>query len=303
MYDAYVAVSNGTIYCTGSCPNEDNEHEVYCYDTRSNCNQWKQLPRPGHRLGVIHMVDNKLTIFGGRDSTTGEIHNKVTTYDSKTNSWGNCYPDMLNNRHKPGLITSRDHVIVMGGKSSQNTFHDSIEVMNYGVDLPQWKEISIHLPDTMWAIRPTISGDKIAIVGYNGDGGCYTTYCHVSVEEILALDQPLSTGEESVEWSTLSCSPHYDTVTVPHSSPPVIIGGGNIKYTPTSDISLYDKSNDTWKKVDSLTKAKDSVGVAILNNHTIIVIGGASGGVGVEGAKESSLTTVEIGNIVLNSIY
>ena len=49
MYDAYVAVSNGTIYCTGSCPDEENEHNVYCCDTRSN--QWKQLPRPGHRHG------------------------------------------------------------------------------------------------------------------------------------------------------------------------------------------------------------------------------------------------------------
>ena len=300
MYDAYVAVSNGTIYCTGICPDEDNEHEVYCYDTRSN--HWKQLPRPGHRLGVLHMVDDKLTIFGGRDSTTGEIHNKVTTYNSKTNSWYGCYPDMLHNRHKPGVITSQDHVIVMGGKSSQDTFHDSIEVMHYGVDQPQWKEISIRLSDSMWAIRPTISNDKIVIVGYNGDEGCYATHCHISVEKMLsALDQPLSTSEESVEWSKLSCSPYYDTVTVPYSNPSVIIGGGDINYVPTSDIFLYDKYNDTWKKVDSLTSAKDSVGVALLNDCTIIVIGGANGGVGIEGAKESSLSTVEIGNIVLNS--
>ena len=296
MYDAYVAVSNGTIYCTGSCPDEENEHNVYCCNTRSN--QWKQLPRSGHRLGVIHMVEDKLTIFGGKDSTTGEIINKVTTYNSKTNSWGSCYPDMLQSRHKPGVITSHGHVIVMGGKSSQNTFHDSIEIMNYGVDLLQWKEASVHLPDKMWAIRPTISDNKIIIVGYNGDGGCYTTYCHISVEKILALDQPLSTSAESVEWSKLSCSPYYDTVTVPSSNPPIIIGGGDINYAPTSDISLY--NNNTWMKVDSLTSAKDSVGVGILNNHTIVVIGGASGGVGVEGAKTSSLATVEIGNILLN---
>ena len=83
MYDAYVAVSNGTIYYTGSCLNEDNEHDVYYYDTRSN--QWKQLSRPGHRLGVLHMVDDKLTIFGGRDSTTDQFHNKVTTYVQQQN--------------------------------------------------------------------------------------------------------------------------------------------------------------------------------------------------------------------------
>lgn len=53
MYNAYVAVSNETIYCTGTTPEEDNEHDVY-YDTRFN--EWKQLPRPGHRLGIIHVV-------------------------------------------------------------------------------------------------------------------------------------------------------------------------------------------------------------------------------------------------------
>ena len=96
MYDAYVTVSNGTIYCTGSCPNDDDDNEVYSYNTRTN--QWKQLPRPGHRLGVLHMVDDKLTIFGGRDSTTDEFHNKVTTYNSKTNSWYSHFPNMLYNR-------------------------------------------------------------------------------------------------------------------------------------------------------------------------------------------------------------
>ena len=296
MYDAYIAVSNEKVYCTGSCPNKDNENEVYSFDTRSN--QWKQLPRPGHRLGVIHMVDDKLTIFGGKDPITEEIHNKVTTYNGKTNTWGNHYPTMLHNRHKPGVITSHDHVIVMGGKSTQNTIHNSIEVMNYVVSPLQWSEVNIHLPDTMWAIRPTISGEKLSLVGYISNEDCYATYCHIAVEEILDLGLPSFSDEETTRWKKLSSSPFYDTVTVPFSNPPVIIGGGDINYAPTSDISLYDNSSDTWKKIDSLTSARDSVGIGNLSEHEIIIIGGATGGVGVKGAKESSLTTVEIGKIV-----
>ena len=142
MYDAYIAVSNGAIYCTGSCPNVDNEHEVYYYDTRTDQLQWKQLPRPGHRLGVIHMVDDKLTIFGGRDPTTDEFHNKVTTYNSKTNNWYSHFPNMLYNRHRPGVVASYNQVIVVGGKSSPDTVLDNIEVMNY--HHLQWREVSAH---------------------------------------------------------------------------------------------------------------------------------------------------------------
>ena len=301
MYSASVAVSNGTIYCNGITPNTDNQHEVYCYDIRSD--QWKQLPRPGHHLGVLHMVDDKLTIFGGTDSTTGKYHNKVTTYNSKTNSWYSCYPDMLHNRHKPGVITSDDHVIVMGGGSSPDTDLDSIEVMNYHQQL-QWREVSLHLQVPMYAINPTISGDYITIVGYANDEGRDKGYYQISTEEIISsLDQPLSTGAVTRQWQKLSSATHWDTATVPYSNPPVIIGGSSHAdqgSVPTSEVSLYDSSKNLWRKVDSLTSARKNVGVALLNSDTIVVIGGTSGGVGVEAAMASSLTTVEIGNIVPN---
>ena len=127
MYDAYVAASNETIYCTGITPNEDNRHDVYCFDTITN--QWKVLPRPGHHLGVIHMVDNKLTIFGGMEPYTSNHQNKVTTYNSKTNCWYSYFPNMLYNRYKPGVVTSHEYVIVMGGKNHPDTALDNMEVI------------------------------------------------------------------------------------------------------------------------------------------------------------------------------
>ena len=302
MYDAYVAVSNGTIYCTGTTHNEDNRHDVYCYDTKTN--QWKWLPRPGHRLGVIHIVDDKLTIFGGMDPVTSNRHNKVTTYNSKTNSWYSCYPDMLHNRSKPGVITSDDHVIVMGGKSGPDTYLDSIEVMNYHQQL-QWKEVSIHLPVPMYAIKPTISGDYITIVGYSDNEVRYNGYYQISTQEIISsLDQPLSTGAVTRQWQKLSAATHYATATIPYSNPPVIIGGtshSNQGGILTSDVSLYDPSKNLWKKVDSLTTTRTYIGVSLINNNSIIIMGGSTKRRrGVKAAMASSLTTVEIGIIVPN---
>ena len=298
MYDAYVAASNGTIYCTGTTPNDDHQHEVYCYDIRSN--QWKQLPRPGHRLGVIHMVDDKLTIFGGIDSTTDKHHNKVTTYNSNTNSWYSYFPNMLHNRHMPGVVTSHDHVIIMGGASGPDTYLDSIEVMNYHNDM-QWRELSVHLPLPMWAIRQTISGDNIIIVGYatatGRRNGCY----QIPTEElILSPHHSPSPGAVLIQWKKLSAATHYYTTTIPYSNPPVIIGGDNQDDIPTSDVSLYDIHNNSWMKVDSITSARIAVGVSLVNSNTIIVIGGNTKGGSVEAGTASSLTKVEIGTIVSN---
>ena len=297
MYSAYVAAFNGTIYCTGTCPNDDNERKVYCYDTRSN--QWKELPRPGHRLGVIHMVHDKLTIFGGIDSTADKYHNKVTTYNNKTNSWYRYFPNMLHNRSKPGVVTSHDHVIIMGGACGLDTYLDSIEVMNYHDDM-QWRELSVHLPLPMFGIIPTISGDNIIIVGYAYAGGRSKQFYQISTEElILSRHHSHSPGAVLMQWKELSAAKYWNTTTISYSNPPVIIGGGKGSI-PTSDISLYDIRSNSWKKVDSLTSERIAVGVSLVNSNTIIVIGGNSKGGNVEAAEASSLTTVEIGTIVPN---
>ena len=298
LYTASVAVSSAAdnVYVTaGDAPDDNTKNNVYCYYT--NTDHWTVLPQPGHRCGILHMLDDKLTIFGGDDSVTKRAFNKVTTYNNDTNSWYSEYPDILNKRFKPGVITYNNYVIVMGGMSSPDNIHDNIEIMDYHHEL-KWKNVSVKLPVPMWDINPTISGDNITIVGYTNAGGRYNGYYQIAIEEIL--DQPLSTSATSNQWKMMSPSPYYDTATVPYSNPPVIIGGSDIKGVPTCDITLYDSSKNSWRKVDSLTSARNNVGVALLNSNSIIVIGGTSGGVGIKGAKACSLTTVEIGNIVVN---
>ena len=301
LYNASVAVSSAAdnVYVTaGGAPDDNTYNNVYCYNT--NTDHWTVLPQPGHCFGILHMLDDKLTIFGGGDPVNMRTFNKVTTYNNDTNSWYSEYPDMLNKRFKPGVITYNNYVIVMGGNSSPDNIHDNIEVMDYHHEV-KWKNVSVKLPVPMWAIKPTISGDNITIVGYATAGSRYNGYYQIAIEEIL--DQPLSTSATSNQWKMMSPSPYYDTTTVPYSNPPVIIGGrshSNQGSVPTTDVSVYDSSKNSWKKVGSLRSARCYVGVALLNNNSIIVIGGTSGGVGVEGAKACSLTTVEIGNIVVN---
>ena len=295
LYFVSVAVSGNNVYALGAGGPDEDSHEVFRYDILTN--QWDKLPTTKHRHGILHIIDQKLTIFGGSDPVTRECHNKVSTYDESTNSWYKCYPDMMHNRHTPGVISYNDYVIVMGGNSSLDTYHDSIEIMNYHHQL-QWKEVSIHLPVTMRGIQLSISGGNITIVGYSTATGRYNACHQIPVQDVISsLDQPLSTDST---WKEKSAT-IWNTSTVPYSNPPVIIGGSSSDGTvSTSDVSLYDSSINSWRKVDSLTSARCSVGVALLNSNSIIVIGGTSGGGSVEGAMASSLTTVEIGNIVPN---
>ena len=276
-------------------PDKNTESKVYCYTIKSD--RWIVLPQPRHRRGVLCMLDDRLTIIGGDDPFTKEALNRVTTYNSYTNSWYKCYPNMLSKRFKPGVIIYRNYVMVMGGKNGKYTIYDSIEVMDYR-NLQPWKAISAYLPIPMWNIKPIISGDNIAIVGYSTEER-KNGYYQIAIETIISsVHQPFFSV---TKWKRLLPAAHYETTAVPYSNPPVVIGGISRTYHGsilTSDVTLYDSSRNSWRKVDSLASARDCVGVGLINETTIIVIGGTRGGDDVKAAKASSLTTVEIGTIV-----
>ena len=283
----------------GSAPDDKIYNNVYCY--KANTDHWTEMPQPGHRFGVLHMLNDRLTIFGGQDPFTHKYHDKVTTYNNDTNNWESQYPAMLNERFRPGVITYHNYVIVMGGKSSPDADHDSIEIMEYHDQL-QWKEISIRLPFPMWGITPTFCGENISIVGYSNAGGRSSGHYQITTDEIISsFGQPPSTETASTKWKMLLHAKHFNTATIPNSNPLLVFGGNshdNQGSVRTADVTLYDVSTKLWRKVDSLTTARSDIGVALLNNHTIIVIGGTTCGAGVEETMASSLTKVEIGKIL-----
>ena len=277
-------------------PNKSTENNVHLYNVTGN--HWTVLPKPRHRRGVLQMLGDNLTIFNGDDPYTKEAVNKVTTYNATARQWYRYYPNMLNKRFKPGILTYQNYVIVMGGKNGQHAIHSSIKVMEYQ-NFWQWIQVLVHLPVPMWNFKPIISGGSFAIVGHSGKGDRSNACYQIAVQKLLQLYQVLS----SQAWTKLP-TPYHDATAVPNSNPIVIIGGISHAYysspDATSDLTLYDAFKYSWRKVDSLTSGRDCVGVALLNDNTIIIIGGTKRGCGIEDAKFSSLATVEIGTIVLN---
>jgi len=295
MYSTSVVVDDNNVYVTaGGTPMDETRNYVYSYDIVTD--QWNTLPPSGHRAGVLCMVDDTLSIFGGQGSFTFECLNKVTTYNKDTNSWTTYYPNMIHKRFRPGVVTYGDHVIVMGGEYESNKYHDNIETMNWHKKSP-WRQVSTKLPVPMCNINPTIAGEYLLIVGYSAAGGRNNGSYQLPVASITSLS---SSDQVGSQWEQLSSAPLFDTVTVPYSNPPLIIGGNDVKGVSTSDISLYDTSKKSWIPVDSLTTARSYVGVATINSYTIIIVGGTSGGVGVEANTSSSLPIVEIGHIAHN---
>ena len=305
LFASYVAVQHHKIYAAGGdSPVEDAPHQVYVYNI--NTDQWGQLPPSGHYYGIPHIIGGRLAIIGGRLSATKKKTNKVSTFDEDSRSWTSYYPDLLSVRSKPGVVSHLEHVIVAGGgrptagDDDTPVVQNDIEVLNW-IENSHWRKVSIKLPVPMYGFTPTISDDHLLIVGYSGKKiKIYDGSYKIPVANIIASIDQQHNSDTPTKWTELTAADHDCTDLIPSSSPPVVVGGEDTTGTiPTADIKMYDNSNKSWKKIGSLSSARNAVAVAAVYNNAIVVIGGCIKRDTIANAESSSLTRVELGQAEL----
>jgi len=278
----------------GTAPEDDIFDHVYCYSIMTD--RWERVPNPGQYYAMLHTINDKLTIIGGRDITTRKITNKVSTYIN--DSWVNHYPNLLKARSKPGVVSYSHYIIVVGGGKDEVSDHNDIELLD-STQLSHWVMTSVLLPQPMWNIFPTICKDTFCIVGYSGPGTkSNSTVYQLAVDAIISCGSQSGTSNGTIQWMKLPNAPYYNTRILPYSYPPVIVGGLDIHGAPTSDIAMLDYCSGTWKRVASLTSPRDSVAVISINSETIMVLGGISTG-NHRPPRPHYLTTVEKGRCTL----
>ena len=301
MWGAYATVINTTLYITGGgCPNDTrNMYNVHKYELDKN--QWSVLPPLQQYRGIPVNTDNQLTVIGGRHSTTHKPTTQVTTFTN--NRWNNdTYPNLSVARVLPAVVPYHQYVIVAGGVGDDGTALDTIEVFN--VSSCHWMIVNTHLPLPMYWISATVCADSFTIVEYAADKKCYTRTFTVPIGEIISQQQQTqqsltsSTDKDNTKWHKLATAPYWYTALVPNTSPPVIIGGQDEQLNTVNDITIYDDTNNRWKKIASLPINCAYTTVAVIND-CIIVMGGASDTKTTGTANATALSDVNVGQLVL----
>jgi len=54
----------------GDAQDDDAYYPIYCYNIVTD--KWEQLPPPGHRMGILQTIDDKLTVIGGQDNRSNK---------------------------------------------------------------------------------------------------------------------------------------------------------------------------------------------------------------------------------------
>ena len=301
MWGAKATVINTTLYISGGvCPNDDDMDNVYKYELDKN--QWSVLPPLQQYYGIPVNTDNQLTVISGNHSTTHKPTTQVTTFTN--NRWNNdTYSNLSVARVLPAVVPYHQYVIVAGGLGDDETAVDTIEVLN--VSSCHWMIVSTHLPQPMYRVSATVCADSFTIMGYIGaddkrDNGTFT----IPIDQIISQQQQTqqsltsSTDKDNTKWHTLATAPYWITALVPNTSPPVIIGGEDKQGNTVNDIRMYDDTNNRWKKIASLPINCAWTTVAVIND-CMIVMGGARDAKTAETLHTTTLSDVNVGQLVL----
>ena len=290
LYGASVALNDNKVYVMADgAPQNDTYNHVYVYNIHTD--QWDRLPPPKQYMGRLQVINDQVTVIGGRDRATKKRTNRVTTFSN--DKWIQYYPNMLKARFKPGVTVHLKYVIVAGGVLNDETFSDSIEVLNWRQS-SQWIIARMKLPKPMWAPALTIADNLLYIIGYNSMHGSSRKVYQTPVDMVTLLEEYLPSAQTL--WSEPPPVPHASTAVIPNSCPPAIVGGST-EGSPTADIRVLDVPSNSWKKIASLTTPRVATAVVSFSHDSIMVIGGYTGGDHGNEVMANSITLVEKGTI------
>ena len=286
MRRTHGTVINDILYIGGGeCPDDNDNYYVFAYNLREN--KWTKLPAALPQCyGVVVNINDVLSVIGGMDYNTGRATNKVLTLEE--DKWTTLYGDMKCARIRPLVVPYHQYTIVAGGEDEDGVVQDSIEYFNTNTN--QWTKTKTCLPQPMWLISATTCNNSIIITGYAGaDNNCYnTTY-------ITTIDSIVQSHDDNNKWSVLHPTPYWNTTIVPHTTPPVIVGG-SVQGKTQDNIMLYDDTSNSWRTVGSLPIRCAQTTLVLVKNN-IIIVGGCSDTRNRETARATSLTSVMIGQL------
>ena len=122
---------------------------------------WTILPQPTPQVccqGVI--VNNQITLIGGRESESLQFTNKLSTLVD--NTWRAVFPPMPTKRSQLATLYKDGILIVAGGRTHDDTPLQSIDVMR--VTTKQWSTlVNFTLPRPLMQHQLITCGDAVYI--------------------------------------------------------------------------------------------------------------------------------------------
>ena len=263
----YSVVAQGRVYVGGGlADNDEDQHTVVVYEQEAG---WKRLPIYQYIQFTMAVLQDQLTLVGGRDTSTLEVTNQIAVWDSR--QWTYPYPPMPTPRLKSAVVTYIKWLVVAGGSDDGTHCLSTVEIMD--TTNKQWFTTT-PLPVGCRTMTSAIVGEECYFMGgFTDHNQPNKQVFHVSISAITSQG-PSQSAITPVQWHTLPNTPLGLSAALALHGSLLAVGGRHSSGNPSSAIHLYQPGSRQWVKVGDLPTARDACSCTLLPSGEILVAGG-----------------------------
>ena len=231
--------------------------------------QWTTLPPAPQYYSEATVIDNKLVLIGGVDSTNGKNTNMVSTWMVDEEKWVQTIPPMNMKRFGPGVLLLNKLLFVFGGESEDGkTILNAFEVLD--TERNQWSRGHGLLPQPLLNLKIGRYGDTVVLSSARDTPT--TPITKAWKIPVRVLEESVSNpSSQPIQWTPIADTPYYASSLLTNSKQPVLIGG-NRGGQPTRNIYAF--SSDQWDLVGELSEQRIRPAVLAISDSSFLVFGG-----------------------------
>ena len=217
----------------------------------------------------LAVIRGLLTAIGGIKENDAD--NKLLSIVSDNHQkWVEHYPPMPTKRSDTAAVTTKQHLVVAGGRSGANQL-ETVEVMN--IQSQVWSTAA-SLPYPYSCASATICGDQFYMLGGFDRDGRSRSVLKCSLTKLLRSCYEIST--DSV-WHRIIDVPVYQSTCAAVNGELVAVGGPGEdigEYKSTEAIHKYNPATVSWDIISNMPTARYHCLVAVLPTNEMMVVGG-----------------------------
>ena len=250
---------------------------VLVYST--NEHKWSALYNQ-QRAATMAVVNNHITLIGGRDVSTGKVTNTLSTWYEEEGRWKQVLPPMPTGRSRPAVISHDNLLLVTGGLAEDfSTVLNTTDVLD--LTTMKWSTPEgLNLPVPLCGHHLALCGEYLYLVGGATvnrskppeDDNSQAWRAKWSDVKQTAASQH-SQPQRGV-WTRIADPPNFYPTPVSCGGTLYTVGGVTRNYKSTSAVYTYITARNQWVSVGDMSVGRYGHCAVPLKSNTIFVAGG-----------------------------
>ena len=240
-------------------------HQMFSYTI--NTSSWSRLPNSPSADCPSVIINNLLTLVGGRFSDTLTNQLFSLTGEGSGRRWNNEFPPMPTKQHGSTALCTGAALIVAGGLDKDWSRLRAVEVLN--TETLQWSTAA-DLPQPLSCAPAAVCGDQIYILRRPYMYTCSIATLIQSCKSFLASIR----NRGARVWKEVAGPPVTGSTCVSIHGRLLAIGGEDSDEKPITAVHMYNPTTDSWNVISHMARARYACIAAAFPNNQLMVVGG-----------------------------